>query len=263
VDEATELVLYALCFEPGVPDELLRARLTRAERAQVVELLRRRIVERRPAPHLTGRAWFAGLRFYVDERVLVPRSPIGEWIERGFEPWLIPENVTRVLDLGTGSGCIAIACAAAFPGALIDAVDTSQDALVVATRNVNAHGVEARVRVIESDLYAALGAHRYDLIVSNPPYVDAQEMAKLPPEHRHEPRSALASGSDGLDCVRRILAGAHARLAPGGVLVVEVGATRAALERAFPELAFVWLELARGGENVFLLTATDLATVAR
>lgn len=259
VDEATELVRYALWLEPGIADELLSARLTRVEREQAVELLRRRIVERCPAPYLTHRAWFAGLRFYVDERVLVPRSPIAEWIERGFEPWLVAENVTRVLDLGTGSGCIAIACAAAFPAASIDAVDTSPDALAVALHNVEAHRVAERVRVIGSDLYAELGTRLYDLIVSNPPYVDAREMAALPPEHRHEPRAALASGADGLDCVRRILAGAPAHLAADGVLVVEVGASRVALEAAFPELPLVWLELARGGENVFLLTANDLA----
>jgi len=259
VDEATELVRYALWLEPGIADELLSARLTRVEREQAVELLRRRIVERCPAPYLTHRAWFAGLRFYVDERVLVPRSPIAEWIESGFEPWLVAENVTRVLDLGTGSGCIAIACAAAFPAASIDAVDTSPDALAVALHNVEAHRVAERVRVIGSDLYAELGTRLYDLIVSNPPYVDAREMAALPPEHRHEPRAALASGADGLDCVRRILAGAPAHLAADGVLVVEVGASRVALEAAFPELPLVWLELARGGENVFLLTANDLA----
>jgi len=257
VDEALALVLHALHLEPGLPPELFQATLTSTERARVIQLLDRRVRERIPVPYLTREAWFAGLSFYVDERALIPRSPIAEWIERGFSPWVRAGEVRRVLDLGTGSGCIAIACACAFPETSVDASDVSEDALAVARINIRRHGLEERVRPVHSDLYSALEG-RYDLIVSNPPYVDAAAMASMPAEFQHEPRGALDGGRDGLATVRAIIGGAAARLAPGGVLVVEVGASRAALANAFPRLPFVWLELERGGENVFLLNAGDL-----
>ena len=258
VDEAMVLVLHAAGLCPGPPEPLFSARLTTRERRAAVDLIVRRIRERIPAPYLTGRAWFAGLELACDPRALVPRSPIAEWIERGFEPWLDPEAVERVLEIGTGGGAIAIACAMAFPGATIDAVDVSDAALTLARENCAAHGVEDRVRLSHSDIHAGVRG-RYDLIVGNPPYVDAATMASLDPEYRHEPRIGLAGGADGLDCVRRILAGAGGHLRPGGVLVCEVGASRPALERAFPETGFTWLELERGGEGVFLLTGEQLA----
>ena len=261
VDEALTLVLHAAGLRPGAPDPLFSARLTVRERRAAVDLIVRRIRERIPAPYLTGRTWFAGLELACDPRALVPRSPISEWIERGFAPWLDPDAVERVLEIGTGGGAIAIACAMAFPGATIDAVDVSDAALALARENCAAHGVDDRVRLLRSDVYAGVRG-RFDLIVGNPPYVAAATMALLDPEYRHEPRIGLEAGADGLDCVRRILAGAGERLRPGGVLACEVGASRAALEQAFPGTAFTWLELERGGEGVFLLTGAQLADTA-
>ena len=261
VDEALVLVQHAAGLRPGAPESLFASRLTTPERRATVDLIVRRIRERVPAPYLTGRAWFAGLEFACDARALVPRSPIAEWIERGFEPWLEPDTVERVLEIGTGGGAIAVACAMAFPHATVDAVDISDDALALARENCIAHGVDDRVRLSNSDVYDAV-SDRYDLIVSNPPYVDAATMAALDPEYLHEPRVGLESGADGLDCVRRILAGASAHLRPGGVLVCEVGASRGALERAFPAVPFMWLELSRGGEGVFLSSREQLAEIA-
>ena len=252
VDEALALVLHAAGLRPGAPESLFASRLTAPERRAAVELIVRRVRERVPAPYLTGRAWFAGLEFACDARALVPRSPFAEWIERGFEPWLDPDSVERVLEIGTGGGAIAIACAMAFPSAAIDAVDICDAALELARENCIAHDVEDRVRLSKSDVYTGVSG-RYDLIISNPPYVDAKTMASLAPEYLHEPRIGLEAGADGLDCVRRILAGASERLRPGGVLVCEVGESRVALERAFPTAAFTWLDLSRGGEGVFLL----------
>lgn len=262
VDEATTLALHALHLEPPLVAELFPAKLTEEERRAVLALFTRRINERIPAAYLTGRAWFAGLALHVDERVLIPRSPIAEWIERGFTPWIEPEQVARVLDLGTGSGAIAIACALAFPAAEVDAVDISTEALKVARENIAAFGLEPRIHAIHSDLFSALQGC-YDLIVSNPPYVDAALLASLPPEYHHEPRAALAAGEDGLACVRRILAGAGDYLSARGVLVVEMGASREALVHAYPEVPFTWLELERGGENVFLLTAEQLPVAGK
>ena len=253
VDEALSLVLHAAGLRPGAPESLFASRLTAAERRAAVDLIVRRIRERIPAPYLTGRAWFAGLEFACDARALVPRSPIAEWIERGFEPWLDPDTVERVLEIGTGGGAIAVACALAFPNATVDAVDVSDAALELARENCVAHDVGDRVGLFRSDLYAGV-SDRYDLIVSNPPYVDAGTMARLDPEYLHEPRIGLEAGADGLDCVRRILAGASEHLRPGGVLVCEVGASRHALENAYPTVPFIWLDLSRGGEGVFLLT---------
>ena len=257
VDESLALVRHAAGLPPDAPESLFASRLTTAERRAAVDLLVRRILERIPAPYLTGRAWFAGLELACDVRALVPRSPVAEWIERRFEPWLDPDAVERVLEIGTGGGAIAIACAMAFPNAAVDAVDISGDALALASENCIAHGVGDRVRRFESDVYAGVG-DRYDLIVGNPPYVDAGTMAALDPEYLHEPRIGLEAGTDGLDCVRRILAGASAHLRTGGVLVCEVGASRHALERAYPAVPFTWLELSRGGEGVFLLTSDQL-----
>ena len=257
VDEALVFVLHAAGLRPGAPESLFASRLTTPERRAAVELIVRRVRERVPAPYLTGRAWFAGLGFACDARALVPRSPIAEWIERGFEPWLDPAAVEHVLEIGTGGGAIAIACAMAFPNATVDAVDVSDAALDLARENCVAHDVEDRIRFLESDVYTEVSG-RYDLIVSNPPYVDADTMATLDPEYLHEPRMGLEAGADGLDFVRRILVGAASHLRPGGVLVCEVGASREALEREFPAVAFTWLDLSRGGEGVFLLEAARL-----
>ena len=251
------MVLHALSLEPDAPEELLLARLTAEEKQHILALFQRRISQRVPAAYLTGRAWFAGLSFRVDNRVLVPRSPIAELIEEGFQPWLDPEAVERTLDVGTGSGCIAIACAVHLPNAQVDAVDISADALEVARLNVEEHGVGDRVALFASDgLDAVRGP--YDLIISNPPYVDAHDMESLAEEFGHEPALGLAGGEDGLDVVSALLARAGSCLREDGVLIVEVGASRPALTARYPQLPFVWLGFARGGDNVFLLHASDL-----
>lgn len=258
VDESLALVLHALHLDHDLPRELMAARLTETEKAAVRDLAGQRIDTRKPLAYLTHRAWFAGLEFFVDERVLVPRSPIAELIERQFMPWVEPERVARVLDLATGSGCIAIACAHYLPAAKVDAVDVSVDALAVAAENVRRHGVEDRVELIRSDLFAAVADRSYDLIVTNPPYVDAAEMAALAPEFRAEPALGLESGADGLDCIDRILNNARAHLTPDGVLIAEVGASRPAFEARYPELPVTWLEFERGGEGIFAVAAENL-----
>jgi ribosomal protein L3 glutamine methyltransferase len=229
-----------------------------ARRADFEALLGRRIRERIPVVYLTRQCWFAGLPIYVDQRVLIPRSPIAELIERRFEPWAQPDRVRRVLDLGTGSGCIAIACARAFPRALVDAADISTEALAVARINIRRHRLSKRVRALHSDHFAGLGSRSYDIIVSNPPYVGRREFEALPPEYRHEPRRALEAGTDGLDSVRIILRGAARRLRPGGILIVEVGNSQSAVQRVFRKLPFLWLAFERGGGGVFLLRRDQL-----
>jgi ribosomal protein L3 glutamine methyltransferase len=259
VDEALVLVRHALHLGHDLPPEFYAARLTDAEKRAVLELIQRRIDERIPAPYLTGEAWFAGLPFFVDARVLIPRSPFAELIESGFAPWLEADSVERVLDLCTGSACIAIACAMAFPAAEVDAVELSPEALEVARRNVERHGVADQVALLEGDLWSPVAGRSYDLIVSNPPYVSDREMEVLPPEYAHEPELGLRSGPDGLNAVARIIAGARAHLRPGGVLVVEVGDSAEAVANAWPALPFTWLEFSRGGSGVFLLTAEELS----
>ncbi|MFM7273722.1 MAG: 50S ribosomal protein L3 N(5)-glutamine methyltransferase [Gammaproteobacteria bacterium] len=257
-DEARWLVLGAVSLPHDSPDWVLDARLATPERERLSTLLRRRIVERVPTAYLLGEAWFAGLRFAVDQRVLIPRSPIAELLEAGPEPWLAVRQPERILDLCCGSGCIGIAAALRFPDARVDLADISSDALALARQNVQAHGVAGSVRVIESDLFAALSGETYDLILCNPPYVDAADMASLPPEFHHEPRLGLAAGQDGLDLARRILAAACARLTNDGLLVLEVGNSAEALETAFPDTPFLWPEFENGGAGVALLAATDL-----
>jgi ribosomal protein L3 glutamine methyltransferase len=257
-DESAALVLHALKLPHAASGALYRRRVGAAAAQRARALIARRIRERIPAAYLTGVTGFAGLRFCVDPRVLIPRSPIAELIERGFAPWLEPARVRRVLDLGTGSGCLAIAAARALPRARVDAVDISAAALAVAAINVRRHRLKARVRLCRSDHFRALRGRTYDIIVSNPPYVGARELARLPPEYRHEPRVALAAGRTGLDSVRVILREAAGHLKPRGLLVVEVGNSEPALRRAFPRLPFVWLAFERGGGGVFLLTREQL-----
>ena len=256
-DEAEQLVLHAIHLAPPLGDEWLSARLTRGERERVVANIRRRIQERIPAAYITGQAWFAGLPYVVDERVLVPRSPISELIEKRFAPWLVNEP-QQILDLCTGSGCIGIACAHAFPEAYVQLSDISYDALAVAEENIQQHGLIERVFALQSDLFENLLGQRFDLIVSNPPYVDAEDMASLPDEFHAEPELGLSSGDDGLDFTRRLLKEAADYLTEQGLLVVEVGNSWPALEGTYPTLPFTWVEFERGGHGVFVLTAQDL-----
>jgi len=262
-DEATHLTLHSLNLPPLVSDRIGNSRLTTSERRQIIELFARRIRERRPAAYLTQEAWFAGLPFYVDERVLIPRSPIAELIEKDFSPWISEERIGRILDIGTGSGCIAIACALTFPGVEVDAVDISADALAVAKINLERHALTDQVQLIQSDLYHELGETCYDLIISNPPYVARAQLPELPSEYRHEPEIGLSGGEDGLETVLRILDGADQHLNPEGVLIVEVGDSASTLERYLPEVPFMWLDFERGGDGVFLLTAEQVHNYRR
>lgn len=258
LDEAAQLVLGALDLEPGLPAAFRQCRLTPAERVAVTDLIERRVTERVPVAYLTGRAWFAGLQFDVNDQVLVPRSPIAELVEAGFEPWIDGERVGRVLDLCAGSGCIGIAAALFLPDADVDLVDISPAALEVARRNVARHGVGDRVRVLESDLFDALAGQRYDVIVCNPPYVSREELASLPPEYRREPTLGLLGGDDGLDLVLLILMGAGRHLTEAGILILEVGNAARELEQRLPRVPWTWLEFERGGEGVLLLTREQL-----
>jgi ribosomal protein L3 glutamine methyltransferase len=258
-DDAAALMAHALGLARPLSSKDLSRKFSAAAVARFAALLDFRIKDRVPAVYLTRRCWFAGLPIYVDERVLIPRSPIAELIEARFAPWVDSRLVRRILDVGTGSGCIAIACALAFPAARVDAVDISPGALTVAGINRRNHGLARRLRLIRSDYFAALGAQHYDIIVSNPPYVGAEEFAGLPPEYAHEPDRALLSGRDGMDAVRVLLQQARQFLTPQGILVVEVGNTEVRVRRAFPKLPFLWLAFERGGGGVFLLTAAQLS----
>jgi ribosomal protein L3 glutamine methyltransferase len=258
VDEAAWLVFATLGLSHDDAEAAYATEPTDNQVARVQALAARRIDERIPLAYLVNESWFCGLPFFVDERVLVPRSPFAELILNRFEPWLGGVEVMRAVDLGTGSGCIAIATAMAFPAAQVDAVDISGDALDVTRINIERHGLEGRVRPVQSDFFDALGAADYELILSNPPYVDQADMESRPHEFRHEPELGLAAGRDGLDSVHKILQDASRFLADNGILVCEVGNSQAALEAAYPELPFVWLEFEQGGSGVFLLTREDL-----
>jgi ribosomal protein L3 glutamine methyltransferase len=257
-DEAVALVMYTLCLPIDSPPNITSARLTRSERVAITEIFSRRINERLPVSYLTNIAWFAGLEYYVDERVLVPRSPIAELINLSFEPFLAGKPVYRALDLCTGSGCIAIAMAHQFTEAEVDAIDISNDALDVASYNIFNHGVDDRVIPLASDLMNEVLREKYDLIVSNPPYVDQEDMDALPQEFTHEPELGLAAGYDGLNLVKRILVDATDCLNDGGILVVEVGNSQVHVEAQFPEVPFHWVEFAHGGHGVFVLTKQQL-----
>jgi len=258
-DEAAWLVANRLDIPFERLDQEADRTLTVAEADNVRTLTDARITTRKPLAYLLHEAWFAGHRFYIDERAIVPRSLIGDFLPDRFQPWIKPVNVHRILDLCTGSGCIAVAAALAFPEAQVDAVDLSPDALAVAQINVEAHQMSDRVQLIASDLFQQLMGRRYDLILTNPPYVDARDMATLPREFRHEPPLALAAGPSGLDVIVRILAEAADYLNPGGVLIAEVGNSCTALQREFPQVRFVWLTAASGDESVFLLGRDELA----
>jgi len=263
LDEAAALVFAALYLPPDLHQVWFQARLTKEERERVVHWIQRRIDERLPLPYLSGEAWFAGMRFRVSPQVLIPRSPIAELIEGGFAPWIDAVRVEHVLDLCCGSGCIGIAAAAYLPESRVDLVDVSSQALEVCRLNLQLHhDVSTRIRVFQSDLFESLPPKRYDIIVSNPPYVGSGEMAELPPEFRHEPVLALQAEDEGLEIVRRILRESIDFLAPDGILIVEVGNSAALMEQRYPDVPFVWLEFARGGEGVFLLGAQDLAKYA-
>jgi ribosomal protein L3 glutamine methyltransferase len=258
LDEAAALVLHTLHLPYNLSEFYLQATLTPAERQAIVNVFERRINERLPAAYITHEAIFAGLSFYVDERVLVPRSPIAELIEQRFAPWIEEDQVGRILDLCTGSGCIAIACAYAFPEAAVDAVDMSVDALSVAQINLEKHQLSDELNLYESDLFNVLPNVQYDIIVSNPPYVAIEEWRQLPLEFHAEPEMGFVAGLTGLDIVIRILVEAKDYLTPQGILVVEVGSSAETLQETFPNVPFYWLDFERGGDGVFLLTAEQV-----
>ncbi|MCG7975984.1 MAG: 50S ribosomal protein L3 N(5)-glutamine methyltransferase [Candidatus Thiodiazotropha taylori] len=262
LDEAAALVLHALHLPPDLPQFWFSSRLTEEERERVIDLVTRRIEQRKPLPYLTGEAWFAGLCFRVNEQVLIPRSPIAELIENEFAPWVDSSQLQRVLDLCCGSGCIGIATAAYLPDCPVDLADISPAALTVASENVAQHGLNQQVNLYESDLFDGLPGVKYDLILSNPPYVGAVEMAELPPEYLHEPNMALEANDQGLEIVKRILNQAPEFLTRDGLLVMEVGNSADLLMERYPEVPFVWLDFARGGDGVFLINAADLARYA-
>jgi ribosomal protein L3 glutamine methyltransferase len=253
-DEAAYLILHTLHLPLDHLEPFLDARLTSTEVSQVLDILERRVTERLPAAYLTHEAWLGSYSFYVDQRVIIPRSFIAELLQNRLEPWITDAaEIHAALDLCTGSGCLAIVLAHAFEQAEIDAVDISTDALAVASRNIADYQLQERVRLMQSDLFAGLAGRRYDLIISNPPYVNAESMAELPEEYRHEPVNALASGADGLEATRKILAGAAAHLTDQGLLVVEIGHNRDAVLREYPRTPFTWLETSAGDAFVFFI----------
>lgn len=258
-DEAAYLILKTLHLPLDQLEPFLDARLIDIECKQVLNLIERRVTDRIPAAYLTHEAWLGDYCFYVDERVIVPRSFIAELLQTQLSPWITdPDDVSSALDLCTGSGCLAILMAHSFENAHIDAVDISTQALEVAHKNVQDYGLEERIHLIESNLFSALSGRRYDLIISNPPYVNAESMTKLPQEYKHEPKNALASGIDGLDATRMILQKAAQYLTDKGMLLVEIGHNRDVLEQAYPQLPFIWLETSAGDEFVFLLKRDQL-----
>ena len=258
-DEAAYLILHALHLPLDKLEPFLDARLTDIERAAVLSIIQQRVEKRIPAAYLTHQAFLGDFNFYIDERVIVPRSFIAELLINQLSPWVAaPGMIGSVLDLCTGSGCLALLAAHAFPNSNVDAVDLSQDALAVAERNVADYQMQDRVHLIESDLFAKLGNKKYDLIISNPPYVDAGSIATLPQEYRHEPKLALSSGHDGLDATRIILKEAAKHLTDNGVLIVEIGHNRDVLEAAYPDLPFTWLDVSAGDEFVFMLRRNEL-----
>ena len=258
-DEAAYLILHTLHLPLDTLDPFLDANLTAQEKATLLEILQRRVEQKIPAAYLTHEAWLGEFKFYVDERVIVPRSFIAELLRERLFPWVADAgNTTAVLDLCTGSGCLAILAALAFPNAMVDAADLSPEALEVAQRNVIDYRLHNRINLIQSDLFGKLSGKLYDIIISNPPYVDAESVAALPAEYMHEPALALGSGKDGLDATREILKQAAAHLTPHGILIVEIGHNRDALEAAYPDLPFTWLEVSAGDEFVFLLHRNDL-----
>ncbi|MBL8505924.1 50S ribosomal protein L3 N(5)-glutamine methyltransferase [Methylobacillus glycogenes] len=258
-DEAVWLVLSALHLPHDTLDNFLDARLLEPERTRLKELIRRRITDRVPTAYLVNEAWLKGYKFYVDERVIVPRSFIAELLEDGLSPWIeYPEMIESAADICTGSGCLGVLLANTFPNAAIDVVDISPDALAVANINIRNYGLEDQVTPIESDMFSNLEGRSYDLIISNPPYVDAPSMALLPQEYRNEPQIALGSGSAGLDHTATLLREAKKHLNDNGLLVVEIGHNRDALLEAYPQLPFTWLEVDSGNEFVFLLTKEQL-----
>jgi ribosomal protein L3 glutamine methyltransferase len=258
LDEAACLVMHAMHIGYDQPDALLDEEISEADRLRVVQLLEQRVSSREPAAYLLHEAWFANRPFYVDKRVLVPRSPIAELIDARFMPWVNPQQTGRILDMCTGSGCIGIACAYAFPDATVDLTDLSSEALDVARENIRRHHLSDRVAALQSDIFSALHERVYDIIVANPPYVPAEEMQQLAPEFGHEPSLGLLAGSDGLDVVVQILQHAARHLDENGILVVEVGHTQDLLIAQYPEVAFMWLEFEYGGSGVFMLDAAQL-----
>jgi ribosomal protein L3 glutamine methyltransferase len=257
-DEAGALVIQSLELPHDFIQAIASCRLTRDERQLIAERVAERVNSRRPLPYITGKAYFCGLEFIVDERVLIPRSPIAELIQKRFQPWLGNREPQRILDLCCGSACIAIACAQAFPDAQIDASDISGDALDVAEQNVAAYQLEDQVALIQSDGLTELAGEQYDLIVCNPPYVDAEDFASVPPEYQHEPALALESGDDGLDFVKRLLNEAHQFLTPGGLLICEVGNSMRHMQEQFPNVPFTWLAFEQSDDGVFLISREDL-----
>ena len=258
-DEAAYLILHTLHLPLDNLEPFLDGHLTDAERAEVLHIIQQRVDHRIPAAYLTHQAFLGDFSFYVDERVIVPRSFIAELLREQLDPWIHePDQVGSVLDLCTGSGCLAIIAAHAFQNARVDAVDISQDALAVAERNVADYDLQGRVNLIKSDLFSQLGNRKYDIIISNPPYVDAKSVEALPPEYLHEPKLSLGSGTDGLDATRVILKQAADHLTVNGILIVEIGHNRAVLEAAFPKLPFTWLDVSAGDQFVFMLHRNDL-----